>query len=467
MPTDVAIRKKSDTQRPIYTVTEITRDIQALLEDRFPEVWVEGEVTNVTLSAKGHTYFSLKDEHALLKCALFLSHRRHLKFKLENGQKILCYGQISTYLPRGEYQLIVEVMEPQGLGALQLAFEQLKKKLEKEGLFDEKHKKPIPFLPRRIGIVTSLSGKAVRDILKVIQERFRESDILIRDVRVQGKGAAEEIAEAIEAFNAHRGADVLLVGRGGGSMEDLWAFNEEVVARAIFRSKIPIISCVGHELDYTIADFVADVRAGTPSMAAECVVPDKGELLDRLAELRYRFRSALLDKVTLLAERLRSQRESVLFRHPERLFLLQEQRLDEITSTLKEGLLKWVQRHAERVAVARTHLRHLSPETAITDRQNAVTHYAENMTRGIHHTLRHMEQRFGAQVGKLESLSPLRVLSRGFSVTLNTSGKTVRSTQDLSVGGRVHTQLHEGSFESRITSIEKRGEDGREKRTEV
>lgn len=396
-------------KKKIYTVTEITRDIQTLLEDHFPEVWVEGEVTNLSSSAKGHTYFSLKDEAAILKCALFASNGRRVKFRLENGLKVLCYGQISSYPPRGEYQLILEIVEPQGLGALQLAFEQLKQRLEKEGLFDPRRKKPIPFLPGRIGIVTSRSGKAIRDILKVIDERFPESHILIRDVRVQGEGAAEEIARAIRDFNQFGKIDVLLVGRGGGSLEDLWAFNEEVVARAIFTSKIPVISCVGHELDYTIADFVADVRAGTPSMAAEMVVPDKTELLEAIEDHTHRLRAALLEKVTLLSERLRAQRESVFFRRPERIFLPMEQRLDDLTATLKKALSGWIEKQ---------------------------------------------ENRFLLHIGKLEALSPLKVMRRGFSVTYGPSGEILRNVKRLSPGDIVKTRLDQGSFSSRVEEME-------------
>ena len=404
------------SKRKVYTITELTREIQLLLEEQYPEVWVEGEVSNLTLSAKGHTYFSLKDETALLKCVLFLSNSRSVKFKLENGLKVLCFGQISTYPPRGEYQLVVEAVEPKGLGALQLAFEQLKKKLEKEGLFDVQRKRVIPFLPDRIGIVTSLSGKAIRDILKVIGERFPESWVVIRDVRVQGEGAAEEIAEGIRDLNTLKDVDVLLVGRGGGSIEDLWAFNEEVVARAIYTSKIPVVSCVGHELDYTIADFVADVRAGTPSMAAEMAVPDQSELLERVEDYRHRLRSSLMDQMAFLTERLRSLKESVSFRKPERLFAGQEQRLDELTTTL----------------------RHLSPLVLI----------------------REAEGHFRVQIAKLETLSPLKTLERGFSVTYGDDGTILRNASSLSTGDSVKTRLYRGSFVSRVEKIEERGEDG-------
>ncbi|MFH1857751.1 MAG: exodeoxyribonuclease VII large subunit [Candidatus Omnitrophota bacterium] len=400
---------KTIAKRKIYTVSEITREIQSLLEGQFPEVWVEGEITNLAASAKGHTYFSLKDDKALLKCVLFLSHSRSIRFGLENGLKVLCRGQITTYPPRGEYQLLIELVEPQGLGALQLAFEQLKKKLEKEGLFDPRHKKPIPFLPERIGIVTSLSGKAVRDILKVIDERFPESHVLVRDVRVQGEGSAEEIAGAIRDFNALGGVDVLLVGRGGGSLEDLWAFNEEVVARAIFASKIPVVSCVGHELDYTIADFVADLRAGTPSMAAEMALPEKAELTERIRDFHQRLRGSLLNKVAYLAERLRSRKTSPVFRAPEKLFWTQQQRLDELAANL----------------------RHFSAKNC-----------------------REAEAHFLIQAGKLESLSPLKILRRGYSVTLGPEGNALRDASVLSEGSCVETRLYRGAFVSRVEHID-------------
>ena len=441
-------------RKKIYTVAEITREIESLLKGAFPEVWVEGEVTNLTRSAKGHTYFSLKDESALLKCALFFGSGRSVKFKLENGLKVLCFGAITTYAPRGEYQLIVEKLEPQGVGALQLAFEQLKKKLEKEGLFEARYKKPIPFLPDRIGIVTSLAGKAIRDILKVIDERFPESHILIRDVRVQGEGAAEEIAEAIRQFNTFGKVNVLLVGRGGGSIEDLWAFNEEVVARAIFASAIPVVSCVGHELDYTIADFVADLRCGTPSMAAERVVPDKEELLAQIKENTARLRGALIEKVTLLSERLRAQKENVVFRQPERLFLMQEQHLDELVATLREGLSRWVQMQSERIQLARANLRHLSPRELMFKRENTFKQLLQNLTGKRESFFKEVENRFAMQIEKLESLSPLKVLRRGYSMTALPEGKTLRGTKGLSIGDRVKTRLSDGTFTSRVEDIE-------------
>ncbi len=265
----------NNDEKRIYTVSEITRNIRVVLEESFSRVWVEGEVSNYTFHSSGHMYFSIRDNKATLQCAMFRRANKNLKFKLKDGMKVICFGSISVYEIRGNYQLIVEEVEPKGIGALQLQFEQLKEKLRKEGLFDEGHKVPVPYLPIRIGIVTSPTGAAIHDILNVSRRRFSNIEIIINPVKVQGEGAKDEIANAINEFNKLKNIDVMIIGRGGGSLEDLWPFNEEVVARAIYNSEIPIISAVGHEIDYTISDFVADKRAPTPSAAAELVIPRK------------------------------------------------------------------------------------------------------------------------------------------------------------------------------------------------
>ena len=273
-----------DKGRYIYTVSQLTSSIKIVLEDSFRNIWIEGEISNFKAAA-GHFYFTLKDDKSELKCVFFKSSNEKIKFEIKDGMQVLCCGKISIYEQRGVYQLYVARMEPKGAGELQLAFEQLKEKLFKEGLFDEAHKKPIPLLPERIGIVTSITGAAIRDILHVLNKRFSNVEVIINPVKVQGDGAKEEIASAIEEFNRLDNVDVMIVGRGGGSLEDLWAFNEEIVARAIYNSKIPVISAVGHEIDWTISDFAADMRAPTPSVAAEIVIAKKSELADRLDEI--------------------------------------------------------------------------------------------------------------------------------------------------------------------------------------
>src|SRR4030066_820404 len=280
--------------RYILTVSELTQEIKDILEDKFPDVWVEGEISNLRIPPSGHIYFTLKDDLRQIRAVLFKRQARTLRFVPEDGLHTICRGRFSLYEKRGDYQLILETIEPKGIGALQLAFLQLKERLEKEGLFDPAHKKAVPMIPQKIGIVTSPTGAVIQDMLHILGRRFENLHILLYPVRVQGEGVSSEIAEAIKYFNQRTEVDVIIVGRGGGSLEDLWAFNEEVVARAIYRSKIPVISAVGHETDYQIADFVADLRAPTPSAAAELVVRDKREMKNILHYLGGRLENQTL-----------------------------------------------------------------------------------------------------------------------------------------------------------------------------
>jgi exodeoxyribonuclease VII large subunit len=292
------------TPPKIYTVSDLTTEIRTVLEDSFAGVWVEGELSNFRHHSSGHMYFTLKDQESQIRAVMFRQQNRQLKFRPQDGLAILMYGEISVYEPRGEYQIVGEYMEPRGIGALQLAFEQLKERLQAEGLFDDSRKRPIPMLPGRIGVITSPTGAAIRDILQVLRRRFAGVDVLIYPVTVQGDQAAPEIVEAIRELNRRGGLDVLIVARGGGSIEDLWAFNEEVVARAIAASKIPVISAVGHQVDYTIADFVADLRAPTPSAAAELVVSKTDELAQRLDDLQARMSGAVRSRLDALIVRV-------------------------------------------------------------------------------------------------------------------------------------------------------------------
>ncbi|MEE8359630.1 MAG: exodeoxyribonuclease VII large subunit, partial [Candidatus Omnitrophota bacterium] len=380
-------------QQHVYTVTELNRYIRVVLEETFPKVWVEGEISNHIKHTSGHMYFSVKDEGSVLSCVFFKNLNQKLKFSVGNGQKVLCYGRVSVYDKRGQYQLYVEKMEPKGLGALQLAFEQLKERLRIEGLFDESRKREIPYLPHSIGVVTSPTGAAVRDILKVTRQRFQNVDVLIRPVRVQGKGSELEIAEAIEDFNRYKDVDVIIVGRGGGSLEDLWAFNEECVARAIYTSKIPIISAVGHEVDFTISDFVADLRAATPSSAAERVIPRKEDLVQKIDSARLRLKNALTGLVEARESKLKHLKESYVFKQP---FNAIEQLAQEIDDLVKGASLR------------------------------------------IDHILKMRESIFRNLIGKLESLSPFAVLARGYSITARVpSGEIVKDVKNIRNGDRV------------------------------
>lgn len=354
----------------ILSVSQLTLQIKNLLEGAFPDVWVEGEISNLSIPQSGHAYFTLKDEHAQVRAVLFRSSQRFLKFTLQHGIQVICRGRVSVYEPRGEYQLILDYVEPKGVGALQLAFEQLKARVEKEGLFDLDRKKPLPLLPRRIGIITSPTGAAIRDMLRVIRRRHPKIRILICPVPVQGADAAPALVEAIRYFNREQNVDVMIVGRGGGSLEDLWAFNEEAVAREIGASKIPIISAIGHETDYTIADFVADLRAPTPSAAAEMVVES-------------------------------------------------EERFREDIGALEAGLVRSVKRMIERArASLREPLRVLGdPRRRLEHSVQRVDELMHRVAMGLQHHLRRDRAHLVSLAAGLDHLNPLGILSRGYSIT--------------------------------------------------
>jgi exodeoxyribonuclease VII large subunit len=355
-----------DTDEHVYTVSEITRQIRCALEERFALVWVEGEVSNFTAHTSGHLYFSLKDESAQLRCVMFRSRRRRMIGPLPaNGVALRVLGEITVYERSGQYQLSVLELRPAGVGTLAQAFEELKRRLAEEGLFDAAHKRPIPAFPQRIGVVTSPTGAALRDIIHVIRRRYPVAHVVLAPVQVQGEGAAGEIAHAIGLFNRLGIADLLIVGRGGGSLEDLWAFNEEVVARAIFASRIPIISAVGHEIDYTIADFVADLRAPTPSAAAELAVPDRRELTDIVGRSGQRLRAAVAGELARGRERLATLVRSYGLRRPADLVAERMQRVDEFERRLRHAILGSVVLRRSTLESARRHLASLGPEAVL------------------------------------------------------------------------------------------------------
>jgi len=393
----------------IYTVSDLTGEIRALLEDSFSGIWVEAEVSNFHHHSSGHLYFTLKDQESQIRAVMFRMQNRHLRFKPQDGLAVLVYGELSVYERRGEYQVVVEYMEPKGLGALQLAFEQLKEKLHAEGLFDEARKRPIPMLPRRVGVITSPTGAAIRDILHVLRRRFAGVDVLIYPVTVQGDQAAPEIVDAIRELNRRGGLDVLILARGGGSIEDLWAFNEEIVARAIADSKIPVISAVGHEVDYTIADFVADLRAPTPSAAAELVIAKKDELTQRLDDLEARMTGAVRSRLHGLKMRM-------------------------------AGLDR--------------HLRLLNPMERIRMQRHRLTELRKDLTGWADRRLMVLAGQLGATAGKLDSLSPLAILGRGYSICLRLPGhEIVKESAALDVGDEVEVRLHRGRLRCGVREV--------------
>ena len=352
-------------ERQVYTVTHLTRQIKELLENSFPRLWVEGELSNFKRHTSGHLYFTLKDENAQISCAMWRFRAGTLPFAPESGMKVLVEGDVQVYEKGGNYQLIIQQIQPAGIGALQLAFEQLKRKLHAEGLFDASHKKPLPAFPERIGVITSPTGAAIRDIISVLTRRFPGIEILLYPVRVQGDGAAQEIAEAIADFNRYGEADLLIVGRGGGSLEDLWAFNEEIVARAIYASGIPIISAVGHEVDYSIADFVADHRAPTPSAAAEIAVRDRREVSGELNYYQEKLATVFRKQIDNQRTRLQRIQEGYGFRRPLDMIYQSNQRLDELQRSIGASLNYYLQLQRSRLEKLEQQLRAINPEAIL------------------------------------------------------------------------------------------------------
>jgi exodeoxyribonuclease VII large subunit len=437
-------------ERKIWTVTELTSRIRDILAAQFSNIWVEGEVSNYRASQPGHLYFTMKDEKAQVRCVCFRNQAIRLKFRPEDGLKLIVRGSISVYEPRGEYQIYVEHIEPAGLGALQLAFEQLKKRLEAEGLFDTARKKPLPVLPSRIGVVTSPRGAAVRDIIRILRRRFPNVYLTVYPVRVQGDGAAEDIVEALNYFDQKRLVDVILLARGGGSIEDLWAFNEEIVARAIDASTIPIVCGVGHESDFTIADFVADVRASTPSAAAEIVVRSRQEFDRHLKELEHKISQQMRYRLLEWRHRLKELATHMGFRRLEDLLRRRRQQTDELTARLGTALGTRLERLRRRYTVAGTRIASFDLRMKIrTLGLRLVQRSAElgvRMERLLVAKVQHLE-RLRLQ---LEERSPLRVLDRGYAICTDASGNVVRAASQVAVGAEVNVQLARGRLGAEV-----------------
>ena len=433
----------------VFSVSEITRDIRSILEAAFDTVWIEGEISNYRVASSGHAYFVLKDDKAQIRSVLFHGQRSALKFTPEDGDQVLLLGRVTVYDARGEYQIIVETLEPRGVGALQKAYEQLKEKLSQAGLFDDAHKKPLPEFPWKVGVVTSPTGAAIRDILNILQRRNPKVSVLLYPVRVQGEGSAEEIATAIKELNRRQDIDVLIIGRGGGSIEDLWAFNEEVVARAVYDSKIPVISAVGHEIDFTIADFVADLRAPTPSAAAELAVPVLEETIEDLCALTEQLLMSIQDLIDDHKNQLKQLIDRRFFREPRQILEPPAQRLDDWTQRLLRGLDQWLIVQCERLGGVVHRLFQASP--------GKVLNILESKRAGLHHTLlqqiqsqrRLHRERFEGLVKNLNALSPLSVLDRGYSIATH-SGKAIKSSGEVKKGDAVQVRLAKGRLDCTV-----------------
>src|SRR5258706_3326365 len=411
--------------RRVLSVSELTGRIRTLLEERFIEVWVEGELSNCRVWNTGHMYFTLKDADAQIKGVMFRSALRYLRFKPQDGLRVVARGRLSVYDPKGEYQIVCEHLEPEGLGALQLAFDQLKERLAREGLFEERRKRSLPALPRKIGVVTSLDGAAVRDIIKVLQRRYTNVHIVIRPARVQGEGAALEIARGIAAIGKVRGVDVVIVGRGGGSIEDLWAFNEEVVARAIAACPVPTISAVGHETDFTIADFVADLRAPTPSAAAEMVVTRKDDFCARIDRLTHRVDAAMTGRLHRIEARLGALEARPGYSGFQMRVALRGRRADDLTHELRRTLRARIAARERVYQALRLKLETFDVRRRFSAIRTRLVEADGRLRTATGRRVHNADARLGSAAPRHQSLSPLAGLGPGFAAFLETGRSPV------------------------------------------
>lgn len=443
----------SSQSTSIFTVSRLNQTVRLLLEQEMGQVWISGEISNFTQPASGHWYFTLKDDTAQVRCAMFRNSNRRVTFRPQHGQQVLVRANITLYEPRGDYQIIVESMQPAGEGLLQQKYEQLKAKLSAEGLFDQQYKQPLPAPAHCVGVVTSKTGAALHDILHVLKRRDPSLPVIIYPTAVQGDDAPGQIVRAIELANARRECDVLIVGRGGGSLEDLWSFNDERVARAIFASAIPVVSAVGHETDVTIADFVADLRAPTPSAAAEVVSRNQLELLRQLQNGQQRLEMAM---DYFLAERTRrfTQLQHRLHQQHPQLRLARQQtvleRLRQRMNVALEGQLKRATLRQQRVA---QRLNQQNPQPKIYRAQTRIQQLEYRLAENLRARLSSTRERFGNAVTHLEAVSPLSTLARGYSVTTATDGKVLKQTQQVKAGDVLTTRLSDGWVESEVKGV--------------
>lgn len=442
--------------KEILTVTQLNDIIKDVLEEAFGSVWVEGEISNLRRPQSGHTYFTLKDEKSQIRSVFFKpfgwTRNKAADFELEDGLSVLCRARLSAYPPRGEYQLIVESVEPRGVGALQKAFEQLKARLAREGLFDKCYKKSIPFLPRKIGIVTSSSGAVIKDILNVTLRRFPSVNILVSPCRVQGVEATGEIIQGLRNLHAAGNVDVIIIARGGGSLEDMSPFNSEALAREIFRSRIPIISAVGHETDFTICDFAADLRAPTPSAAAELAVPDAAELISRVKSYEVRLINNCRRLLVNRSESLKDMQERM--KDPRRILIDLQIHFDDLRERILKGWARQEQSLQSRIGHVEICLHNQSPAGRITEKRFLLDNYRKDIVSNFTHKIAACREQLQKNLAILNSLNPLHVLQRGYSITRRlSSGKVIHETSELRCGETVDVNLAHGHFHAEIEKI--------------
>ena len=439
--------------RDVYTVSRLNLDARALLEEAFSTLWIEGEISNLARPRSGHLYFSLKDEHCQVRCAMFRMHNRSLAFEPENGLHVLASAKVSLYPERGEFQLIVQYMEEAGAGALRRAFDALKNRLRAEGLFDPANKRPIPTLPRCVGVVTSPTGAAVRDVLSVLGRRFPAVPVMLHPVAVQGAGAAEEIARMIDRACERAECDVLILARGGGSLEDLWAFNEEVVARAMHRASIPIVTGIGHEVDFTIADLVADLRAPTPSAAAESVVPDAGEWAARYRALEARLVAAARRGLAARGNGVRMLAKRLV--HPRRRLFDHSQRLDAITLRLVRAANGASRGRRARLSTLAARLARHAPDRVVRAHRARCETLERRLRLATRAVLADCRSRVGALERALGAFGPQATLERGYSILLRADGRSVvRDAREVRTGERLRARLAHGALDVDVASAE-------------
>jgi exodeoxyribonuclease VII large subunit len=441
-------------ERDIYTPTRLNREARTLLERGLPALWLQGELSNFSRPSSGHWYFSLKDVGAQLRCAMFRQRNLMTKFAPKDGAHVLVRGRVSLYEPRGDYQFIVEHMEEAGEGALRQQFELLKAKLAAAGLFALERKRKLPTLPRRIGVITSPTGAAIRDILNILRRRFPAAPVLIYPVPVQGAHAAEQIAAAISLASARQECDVLILARGGGSLEDLWSFNEEIVARAIYECRVPVITGIGHEVDFTIADLVADVRAPTPSGAAELVVPEAQQWLRAITLTQQRIVNAL--QRTLQERREHSQwlQRRLTQLHPGVQMRQQSQRVDELEQRMRRALQQQVVRLQARIAEQSAHLRRHSPALRLATVRGRLQLLAVELESHMQQRIEALRSRWTIATRTLDAVSPLATLNRGYAIVTDAQGKVLANAERVTIGTEIHARLAHGRLVARVDAIE-------------
>lgn len=441
----------------IFSVKDITNYIKNLVanDQILSDFWIRGEISNFTHHTSGHMYFTIKDETSKLRAIMFAGNNRFLRFIPKNGMKIIARGYISIYERDGQYQFYAQELQPDGIGQLYLAYEQLKETLEKEGLFDQQHKRNLPSYPNTIGVVTSTTGAAIRDILTTLKRRYPIANILIYPVLVQGESAANSIASGIEQLNNYGDVDLLIVGRGGGSIEELWAFNEEVVARSIFNSRIPIISAVGHETDFTIADFVADVRAATPTAAAEIAVPNINDLKINIAYFEKRLHRQILKQTDYGKYRLTQVMKSVVFKRPKQQLLENVQRVDRLEQRLRFSLVKHKSYHLEQFNAVFQRFLQQNPKQKVEIQKEKLGTLKKQLLRETNAIIQNNSNKLNNKMDKLDALSPLKVMRRGYAIPYDEKEKRlIKSVKDVQLGDILKLRLIDGKLDCQVWSLE-------------